>query len=229
MDNVKEFGNITVPTSWNEINLKTFQKIQTLASTDENGERNDINIRELIKIFTDKTEDEINELPMEFLETILLHLSFINFPPDINEPTNKIIIDKEEYIVNTMEKMKTGEFVDSQQVLKDDPNNLAGILGIICRKKGEKYDSEFIAEKYEERVKMFEETPITDILPIVGFFLRLHLILEAPSLLSSMAEEEIDLIHRHIENSQNSGDGQRSSMRSAKKTLKKLRKQLKAI
>lgn len=224
MDTIKEFNNITVPTSWNEITLKMFQDLQRFYSENEN-----YNMRDMIRIFTDYTDDELNELPMEFLETILLHLSFLNIEPEEKEPTNKIIIDKEEYVINTMEKLKFGEWVDTQTVLKDDKHNLAGILGIICRKKGEKYDSEFIAEKYEERVKMFEQVPITDILPVVNFFLSLQVISIAPSVLYSMAEAQIDHILQHIDNLKNDGDGQTSSIRSARKALKKLRKRLTAI
>lgn len=222
MDNVKEFGNITVPTSWNEITLKMFQDLQRFYSENEN-----YNMRDIVRIFTDMTDDELNELPMEFLETILLHLSFLNIEPEEKEATNKIVINGDEYIVNTMEKLKFGEWVDTQTVMKDDKHNLAGILGIICRKKGELYDSEFIAEKYEERVKMFENVPITDILPIVAFFFRLLIISETPSVLYSLAEDQIAHILHHIDNLKKDGGGRTSSIRSARKALRKLEKQLK--
>ena len=160
---------INFPTSWSEITLANYQEIEKLYEENENASMLDI-----LGVISDKTAKELKTLPFDvFEETIMPKLSFLYEKPKEQEPTNKITIDGETYFVNFMEKMKTGEFVDSQTVLQKDKHNYAMLLAILCRKEGEIYDDDFIANKLNDRVKMFEKQPITEILPIVSFFLQL--------------------------------------------------------
>ena len=57
-------------------------------------------------------------------------------------------------------RQDTGEFVDVEGLIKDDKYNYAALLGILCRKDKEIYDDDFIADKLDDRIKMFEELSI---------------------------------------------------------------------
>ena len=57
-ENVIDFGSWTVPTSWDELTLKQFQEIEKYYSNKDK----DFDIREVLHIFTNKTEDEIKAL-----------------------------------------------------------------------------------------------------------------------------------------------------------------------
>lgn len=216
---------INFPLSWDEITLKQYQDIETLYDKNENATMIDI-----LGIISDKTAKELKTLPFDvFEETIMPQLTFLNEKPEEKEPTNKIVIKGETYFVNFMEKMKTGEFIDSQMVLQNDKHNYAMILGILCRKKDEIYDDDFIANILPDRVKMFEEQPITEILPIVAFFLQLWTQLNLPSLLSFKIEETIDLTLQSLQNSKKDGVGKTLSTLLLKRKLRKLKKQCRRI
>ena len=109
-----DFQEWTVPTDWNKVTLKMFSDIERYYSDKDKK----FDAREVLHIFTNKSIDEINELPVEFVEILMDKLSFIQDSPKEKEPSNKIKIDGEEYIINVMEKLKTGEFIAVDSVLK---------------------------------------------------------------------------------------------------------------
>ena len=216
-----DFGEVSVPKSWEEIDLKTFQDIERYYADKDKQ----FNIIEVLHIVLNKDKDWVMSLPSEFLDIILEKLAFLQTQPEVKEPTNKIKIDGEEYVVNIMEKLKTGEYVAFDTVLKNDTHNYAAMLAILCRKPGEIYDSKFEAEVYENRVKMFEQQPITNILPICSFFLTLWVTLGKHSAMYSQVEEAINHTAKHIKTSKNLGVFRRFYMNWQ---IRKLRKSLKS-
>lgn len=212
------FGEWNIPESWNDISLKKFQEINKYYSDKDKQ----FDIRDVIHILADKTIDEVNELPAEFLEVIMDKLSFVTTEPEQKEPTNKIEIDGETYQINFMEKLKTGEYVSVDNIIKSDRNDYASILAILCRKDGEIYNSKFEAELFEERKKLFEEQPVTKILPIVSFFLNLYILSVIPSQLYSEVEEELNHIQKSIKTSTEIGVFKKRSLNSQVKKLQKL-------
>ena len=216
-ENIKDFGKWVVPESWSDITLKQFQNIENELS----GETSDV--RSMLHILCNKTRDEVNELPIEFAEQLLSKLSFLTQAPDFGKPSPGITIDGERYEVNVMEKLKTGEYVAVSTALKADKRNYAAFLAILCRKENEVYDSKFEAEKFDERVKMFEQQPITKIMPIISFFLNLWLMLSGPSQLSLTVKEELNRIANELENSDKIGALKKwFMMRRVKKLAKSL-------
>lgn len=220
---IKDFGKWNVPTKWDDITLKIYQEIEKYY---EDKETKEFDVREVLHILTNKDWDEINALPAEFLDTILTHLIFLTTTPEVGEASNKIVVDGVEYKINVMEKLKLGEYVAVDTVLKADKHDYASILAILCRKEGELYDSTYEAEVFDKRKEMFENQPVTKILPIVSFFLDLYITLETPSQLYSQVESAISHIQQTIDSSQKIGDSKRLSLNWQ---MKKLRKSLKSI
>lgn len=220
-----DLGSWKVPTSWDEVTLKQFQEIEAYYD----GTDKQFDARDVLHIFCGRSIDEINELPMDFVESIMGHLMFLQTKPEERKSTNKIEIDGELYVINVMEKLKVGEYVAVDTVMKADKHNYAAILAILCRKQGEVYDSRYEAEVLNDRIAMFERQPITNILPLVGFFLELYMILATPTLLSSRIREAIDLIRKDTEISVKNGEVSRRSMKSVMKKLRKLEQSLDSI
>ena len=219
---IKDFGSWNVPTKWEDISLKLYQEIERYYE----GKDEKFDVRNVLNILTGKGEDEINALPAEFLDTILTHLIFLTTTPEVGEPTNKIVIDGEEYSINIMEKLKLGEYVAIDNVIKADKHDYASILAILCRKKDEIYDSKFEAEVFDKRKEMYEKQPVMNILPIISFFLDLYIMSERFSHLYSLAEEGINLIQQNIKNSEKIGVFKKLSLNSQ---MKKLKKSLRSI
>ena len=219
---IKDFGKVNVPTSWDDITLDKYQKIEKYY---ENKDDN-FNVIDVLDILIDKDREYIEQLPAEFLEPILTHLVFITLTPEVKEPSNKIKIDGEEYIINFMEKLKLGEYVAIDNVIKADRHDYASIFAILCRKEGEVYDSKFEAEKFEERKKMFLSQSVTSILPLINFFLHLYMVSKKHSLLFSQVVEGLNLTQQNIDNLEKIGVFKRLSLNWQ---MRKLRKSLKSI
>ena len=56
-----------------------------------------------------------------------------------------------------MEKLKTGEFVAIDTILKSDPHDYISIFAVLCRKDGEIYDSKFEAEEFDKEFPVREK------------------------------------------------------------------------
>jgi hypothetical protein len=224
-ENVIDLGKWTVPTKWEDVTLEMFQKIEKYYSDKDK----DFDVREVLDIFTDHTRDEIDQLPINFTDKLLNELSFLKEQPDYGDASPKIEIDGEEYCINVMEKLKTGEYVAIDTILKSDPHDYISILAVLCRKNGEIYDSKFEAEVFEERQKLFAKQPVLKIMPLVSFFLSLYIVRMTHSQLYSEVEEGLNLIQQNIDNSENLGVFKRRSLNSQTRKLRKLLKSNKSI
>ena len=169
-----DFGEWKIADKWEDVSLRQFTELMKL---NDNGIKD---VRDVIAILSDHTKDEINLLPIDFIESMMARLTFLNKAPEVNN-SNEIKIDGEVYFVNVMEKLKTGEFIDVNSAIQSDSLNYAAFLAILCRKKGELYNDDFVANHLDERIEMYNNQPITKILPVIGFFLNLWRISKAPS------------------------------------------------
>lgn len=224
-ENVIDLGKWTVPNKWEDVTLEMFQKIEKYYS-DKNK---DFDVRDVLDIFTDHTRDEIDQLPINFTDKLLNELSFLKEQPKYGDVSPKIEIDGEEYCINVMEKLKTGEYVAIDTILKSDPHDYISILAVLCRKNGEIYDSKFEAEMFEDRQKLFAKQSIIKIMPLISFFLNLYILRMTHSQLYSEVEEGLNLIQQNIDNSENLGVFKRRSLNSQMKKLRKLLKSNKSI
>lgn len=213
-----DLGVWNLPKSWDDVTLAKFSNLQRIKGEGE------AQIYDLLQALCDKTRDEVMQLPIEFVEKMLNRMDFIYTTPEVAAPTNKIEIDGETYMVNYLEKLKAGEYISFDTVIKSDQYNYAAMLAILCRKPDEIYDSKFEAEKFEDREKMFGNQPITKILPIINFFLNLYMVSEVPSHLYSQVEEAINLTRQDIENSPNLGPFRKFFLKWRVKKLQKLLK-----
>ena len=214
-----------MPCSWDDVTLAQYQEVERYYE----GKDEDFDIRKVLHVFTNHSEDEINMLPLEFLEKIIEKLSFLQEPIKEEEPRNWIDIDGERYTVHTENQLKTGEYIASDTAMKGDKHNYAALMAILCRKEGEVYDSRFENEVLEGRIKLFEKQPITKILPIVGFFFELYITSMTPTLLSSKVMEAIDLTRKDIETLRTNGELSRHSTKSLMKKLRKLEKSISSM
>lgn len=224
-ENIIDLGKWAVPSKWDDVTLEMFQKIEKYYSDKDK----DFDVRNVLDIFTDHTRDEIDQLPINFTDKLLNELSFLKEQPKYDDASPKIEIDGEEYCINAMEKLKTGEYVAIDTILKSDPHDYISILAVLCRKNGEIYDSKFEAEVFEDRQKLFAKQSIIKIMPLISFFLSLYILRMTHSQLYSEVEEGLNLIQQNIDNSENLGVFKRRSLNSQMKKLRKLLKSNKSI
>lgn len=223
---VKDYGNINVPTSWNDITLRQFVKLMRLQ--EEEG-KEEPSIVDIMAVLTDTDKKYIYSLPSDFANTIMAHLLFLNEPLK-EEPKAEVEINGEKYKINYMEKLKFGENVDATTVMDSDKFAYADLLAILCRKEGEVYDDDFIANHIEKRTEMWNNQPITKVYPLITFFLTLHAMSgkHLEQYLTTTEDQLLQLV-RDIKNSAKRGDGLKLSMTSRMKVWWKCRKLEKCI
>lgn len=156
---------IQIASSWDTMTLGQFEAMMKA------NENEGLSILEIMSILSDKSLEEIEAMPYDVVEQIKDVLGFLQTPPQQGQPSNTITINSEEYTVNNEEKMRVGEYVAINQVVDADPHAYSMMLAILCRKKGEVYNDDFVADKLEDRVAMFKSLPMTKAMPLVGFFL----------------------------------------------------------
>lgn len=221
---VKDWGEWNVPESWDEITLKQMQEINKL--TKEGGENFDM--YKCLFILCGKTQKEVDELPLPFFESICNRMIFLKTTPPEHKPQPYTEIDGQRYQVNLVNDLTVGEYTAVDAVLRTDEDNLATILAILCRKPDEAFDKNYQDNILEDRIKLWENAKMTDVQPVINFFLQLWAISEEITHIHLAAQESIDLIVKDIENSPKNGDSHLSYWKKRKllKKLKKLRNQI---
>ena len=225
-NNKEDMGKWSLPTRWSEVTLGQFAELEKLYNGDASK---GVDTVDLIAVMSSRTRDEVMTLPLEFMETMMVHLVFLETQPEIEGATDRVEIDGETYIINYKEKLKFGEYVDFDQLVKSNPNDYPSMFAIICRKEDEAYDSEYVANEFQKRVEMFSRQPVTKMLPLIAFFLRRYQILEQCSQASLGIKEAINLTLDNIQTFVQSGRGHVLSSYLLTRKLKKLRKYLKCI
>lgn len=220
-----DFGKINIPTKWSDITLKQFQELMKIY------EQEDKDILDILALFSGRDKKELKQMPKEFIDTMLVHLQFMNTTLEV-EPKSSIEIQGETYKINYTEKLKFGEFVDVEGLIKDDKYNYAALLGILCRKDKEIYDDDFIADKLDDRIKMFEELSIEQALQLINFFLKLKLRSIAYTQKSLALQEGKELAESLVQSTRDlvkDGAGNMFDSIYVKRELKRLEKSLRCI
>ena len=223
----KDFGEWKVPQSWDDLTLGKFQELERLYDGDDNERKFDV--RDVLDLMTDRTKDEINELPIEFTDMLLRKMYWLHEQPDFGKPSNKITIDGVQYTVHNENEMKFGEYVALDTAMKGDKHNYAAMLAILCRKDGEIFDAKFENEILPSRIEFWKNVSVMKVMPIVSFFLELSSMSLQVSQLSSEIQEGINHILKHIETSKQNGVFSALYTKWQVRKLKKLQKSIKNI
>lgn len=224
----KDFGEWKVPSSWDELTLGKFQELERLYDTEDGNERK-FDVRDVLDLMTDRTKDEINELPIEFTDSLLRKMYWLHEQPDFGKPSNKVTIDGVQYTVHNENEMKFGEYVALDTALKGDKHNYASMLAILCRKDGEIFDAKFENEILPSRIEFWKNVSVMKVMPIVSFFLELSSMSLQVSQLSLEIQEGINHILKHIETSKRNGVFSALYTKWQVRKLKKLQKSIKNI
>ena len=224
----KDFGEWKVPQSWDDLTLGKFQELERLYDGEEDKERK-FDVRDVLDLMTDRTKDEINELPIEFTDMLLRKMYWLHEQPDFGKPSNKITIDGVQYTVHNENEMKFGEYVALDTAMKGDKHNYAAMLAILCRKDGEVFDAKFENEILPSRIEFWKNVSVMKVMPIVSFFLELSSMSLQVSQLSLEVQEGINHILKHIETSKRNGVFSALYTKWQVRKLKKLQKSIKNI
>lgn len=221
---VKDYGELNVPTKWEDITLETFVKIMRMQ--EEKEDKENVDMVDLMALLTGKNREYINSLPSDFVTTIMAHLMFLNTPLDA-QPQDSVEIDGVTYRIKHERKLSFGEYTAANSVLEGDKFDYASVLAILCRKENEEFNDKFTSELFDDRAIFWNSQPITKVYSLIAFFLLLSNISQTHfKTYLAEAEEQVKSIVESIENSVRLGDGLAHPIRSLKIlwTCRKLKK-----
>jgi len=174
---------IEVPEDWGDLTLKDYEGFYKLKPS---------NIREKVTLVANicKVEPEIIlGWPHEVFPMIVNAAKFLFLEPE-TEAKASVKVDGVTFVIPIEEKLSLGEYIDADEVQKSGENVLSNILAIVCRPQGEAYDP----DKNEERAEMFANLPMSDIQPLLSFFLTCKNALEKHIEASSCLTEAVALL-----------------------------------
>ena len=169
-----QLGKYKVAEKWEDVTLLQWQNYVRNASSKED---NSVDIISTLETFSDIPRSVINQMPTDLFESVIGRLKWITEQPD-QTPSQSVEINGETYMINVMEKLKVKEYLDLNTVIENDKFNYSMIFAILCRKQGEEYDEEFIADKLPDRLEMFEHMNCVDGMKLIAFFLTCWVELE---------------------------------------------------
>ena len=153
--------NITVKTSWSDINLKEFMEISAIENDEALKSTVVAKKVKLIATISNVTYDEILEIDRESLGALIDATDFLHNDPEIaTVPTFKIG-DTEYMVMADMNQMTAGESISLEQVLIGNgdgaANNevIADLLPILVRPVVREVDAEF-PDKVTLRLEKFD-------------------------------------------------------------------------
>ena len=227
MDKIN-LGQYHVAEKWEDVTLLQWQNYVRNASSKED---NSVDIISTLETFSDIPRSIINQIPTDLFEKVIERLKWIKDTPD-QTPTQSVEISGETYTINVMEKLKVKEYLDLNTVIENDKFNYSMIFAILCRKQGEEYDEEFIADKLPERLEMFEQMNCVDGMKLIAFFLTCWVELETRSrncLVVQAIKEDAQKLVKSIRSSLKLMDYITPSRVRQILTLRKLEKSIKNI
>lgn len=161
METVIDFGDIKVPTKWEEVTLQMLSDYLTLShekeealkkdkleakknkqeAPNEKDEKYNITDKDILRIFTNFDISKYDILPVELYEAIMSNFSFLVEDMPQIKPSKELFFNNVHFVINDMEALKVKEYEDADMVLRNNQYDYPSLLAILCREcKGKKTD-----------------------------------------------------------------------------------------
>ena len=161
METVIDFGNIKVPTKWEEVTLQMLSDYLTLShekeealkkdkleakknkqeAPNEKDEKYTLTDKDILKIFTNFDISKYDILPVELYESIMSNFAFLIEDMPVTKPSKELYYNDIHFVINDMESLKVKEYEDADMVLRNNQYDYPSLLAILCREcKGKKTD-----------------------------------------------------------------------------------------
>ena len=161
METVIDFGDIKVPTKWEEVTLQMLTDYLTLShekeealkkdkleakknkqeAPNEKDEKYTLTDKDILRIFTNFDISKYDILPVELYEAIMSNFSFLVEDMPVMKPSKELFFNNIHFVINDMESLKVKEYDSADMVLRNNPYDYPSLLAILCREcKGKKTD-----------------------------------------------------------------------------------------
>jgi len=170
--------DVTIPTSWKDINIDTYIKLVPVLETEQEPITRIINI---LCVLTGKKREEVREIQLTDYHKIMEKMEFLQYevPTKLESRILNFNGNYYEFKLNA-ENLLFGEYINAMEILNSKSenaviDNLDKILASICRpvekKLGKWKEKKMTSKLLQETIKVFrEQMSIADAYPIAVFF-----------------------------------------------------------
>lgn len=154
--------------NYDKLSLGKYQEIKNLCE----GRVVDDEIQtKILAILTDKTEDEIDHLPIVECREMAHRTGFL-YDAKVNvHPLAKtyLVGDFKVSLVRDFRKIETGQYIDFQTYAQDVEHRLVELLSVILVPKGHRYNEGYDLAELQEAIR--HDLSVADAFSVLGFFL----------------------------------------------------------
>ena len=173
----KEKVSIEIPTTWNDISIKMYNKFQRLKKRKGKLEEQEFNIQ-VICIICDIKRDILERMEFKDINKIAKELRFLmSSLPNTDELQKKVEWNGKKYgFIPNLSEITMGEYIDIEEYCKEAHNNIHKIMSILYRPIEKESSTRYKIESYspsEEIEESFLEFPILPSMSALSFFFRL--------------------------------------------------------
>lgn len=155
---------IKVPTSWQDVNIRKFEKLQEINNNDESADF------KIVSVLCDLDIDVVESLPMNTFSEILNKLKFLSELPKPHKPAKQLIVN--EQIVNcclSSQEMIAAQFFDYKNYLSNDVDKkTARLLSCFMTPDGYEYNDGYDSEEWIDFLN--ENISVVEVQSYTNFF-----------------------------------------------------------
>lgn len=226
-----EINNIiyNIPENFDEISFGDFEKLLIIMEEHPSSPliTHDL-VLDIIEFLIKIPKDVMlaDYMPKEIYQYIYSTINFVFFQENLKDIKLKseYIINNERWVYSDDPNCSTKEYIDRDTILTDFPkdNQLSGIISIFLRPVGKKYD----AVDLNDRIALIKKEKVTEIYPLVAFFLTKKELLKTSMNLYSIMLASFQAKQAELQSYLESGDGTGSLLNWRKKICLSLMKSL---
>lgn len=151
---------------WKDVTLGIFERMNEISQLEDETER----AVELIALFSGMKVEDVLDLPLDKFKNLMIETSWMNTPPDIEQPREEYTINGKKYVLTmNFHKLTTAQYIDFQSYSKG--TNYRQMLSVFLIPKGHKYgDGYDVFEVLNDLSTM----PVGEVLGLMGFFIILY-------------------------------------------------------
>jgi hypothetical protein len=180
----KEKVSIEIPTTWNDISIKMYNKFQRLKKRKKKLGEQEFNIQ-VICIICDIKREMLERMEVKDINKIAKELRFLmSSKPNTDRLQKKVEWNGKKYgFIPNLSEITMGEYIDIEEYCKEAHKNIHKIMSILYRPIEKESSTRYKIEPYspsEEIEESFLEFPILPSMSALSFLNRpsnMHLIL----------------------------------------------------
>ena len=141
---------LNIKSNWDEITWNEYEQIEQIISADIPSDYKAVN---LISILTNKSVDEIENLPIAQFQRLLPVLEFLKEQPKIHKHKFNYTVNGREYIFKgQLTDISTAQYIDYRNYMNDEEKDIVKLFSCFLIPKGHDYNDGYDVEQVKSDI-----------------------------------------------------------------------------